>query len=238
MKALLKAVSVLTFVMAHCGSLANAEGGNFTYDLPGKLFPPGSGSGVQDGRNYAPGIRFPVAEAPAYLNSQVYGIGGSHGPSGSWKDKRNYAYPWRDNFCESRHRAMHLCPKNGGHQGVDIRGPGPKKDKHWLVAIADGRIQNIGSYSVWLKSGDGTRYRYLHVNVDRLAPGLRIGSRVRRGDKIGLMSNYFGGSSTTVHLHFDIKQSVRLESGRSLKVYVPPYMALVESYKKLLAGQP
>ena len=33
----------------------------------------------------------------------------------------NYAYPWRDNFCERRGFAVGQCPVGIGHQGQDIR---------------------------------------------------------------------------------------------------------------------
>ena len=34
---------------------------------------------------------------------------------------KNYAYPWRDNFCEHRYYYVGQCPAGLGHQGQDIR---------------------------------------------------------------------------------------------------------------------
>ena len=52
---------------------------NFSYNPPGHLIP-GSGTGRDDDTVYAPGIRFPIENKPAYANSQVWNPGGKHGP--------------------------------------------------------------------------------------------------------------------------------------------------------------
>lgn len=198
----------------------------FDYKPSGELLPR-SGTGVRTDVVYAPGIRFPVEKRNAYLNSQVYGIGGSMGPKGGWSDPRNYQYPWRDNFCESRSRATPICPAGKGHQGVDIRPDKPDKGKqriHWAVATEDGRILNVGSYSVTLLGVSGTQYRYLHMqNPVAVAPGQKIS----RGQRMGLISNSFGGTPTTIHLHFEMLQNVRGQGFR----HVPPYMSLVRAYQ-------
>src|SRR5258708_1506990 len=75
---------------------------NFTYLPAGTLQPEKSGQGTHDNTLYAPSMRFPLKAAPAYANSQVYGIGGELGASGTQCDLRNFQYPWRDNFCERR----------------------------------------------------------------------------------------------------------------------------------------
>lgn len=199
----------------------------FAFDPPGALLK-GSGTGLKSDIVYAPGIRFPVERRNAYLNSQVYGIGGALGPKdGGWSDLRNYRYPWRDNFCESRSRATPICPSGKGHQGVDIRPDKPDKGKqriHWAVATEDGRILSVGSYSVTLLGASGTQYRYLHMqNPVAVTPG----QKVSRGQRMGLISNSFGGTPTTIHLHFEILQNVRGQGFR----HVPPYMSLVKAYQ-------
>jgi hypothetical protein len=124
---------------------------------------------------------------------------------------------------------MPLCPAGKGHQGQDIRAASCTDNKHWVVAAEAGKITSIGSYSVYVQSG-GTTHRYLHMNISGV--GLYVGKNVAKGEKIGRVSNEFGGTATTVHLHYDIKQSV---SGLGT-VYVSPYMSLVESYKDLVGG--
>lgn len=196
----------------------------FTFRPAGEL-QTGSGSGVRMATIFAPGIRFPVEHVKAYLNSQVWGIGGFSGPRGSWRDPRNYAYPWRDNFCESRSRKTPACPSGAGHQGVDIRGNDHQDQTYWAVATEDGRISNVGSYSVTLMADSGIQYRYLHLKMKRLA--IKQGTRITRGQKIGLISNDFGGTSTTVHLHFEMLMNQRGAGFR----HVPPYTSLVAAYQ-------
>jgi peptidase M23-like protein len=90
-------------------------------------------------------IRFPIADAPAFANSQSFmnwgnceatgrsGAGSRNGVgayrcrvSGQtliWDESAadNYSYPWRDNFCETRYFYVGQCPAGLGHQGQDIR---------------------------------------------------------------------------------------------------------------------
>lgn len=196
----------------------------FTYRPVGELVS-GSGQGVASMVNHAPGMRFPIERPPAFLNSQVWGVGGSHGAKGSWTDKANYKYPWRDTFCESRSWATPICPAGKGHQGVDIRPMDPTKNKYWVVATQDGVISDIGTYTVTLQA-KGTRYRYLHMQKSTVA--VKVGQTVNRGDHLGLVSNSFGDTPTTVHLHFEMLQNL---SGKGW-VHVPPYQSLVVAYEK------
>src|SRR5690606_33435523 len=55
-----------------------------------------------------------------------------------------------------------------------------------------------------------------------------------RGQRLGTVSNEFGGTPTTIHLHFNIRQNVAGVGN----VYVPPYMSLVESYYELIGPPP
>lgn len=193
---------------------------NFSSLPPGDLVP-GSGEGRVDEKVYVPGMLFPI-DGKAYANSQVYGNGGLYGPGGGQCDAVNYSYPWRDNYCEKRSWDMPLCPAGVGHQGQDIRAATCQKDVHWAVASVDGTITSIGSYSVYLTDADGTRHDYLHMDSVQVS----VGQKVARGDKLGRVSNNFGGTATSVHLHFNLRQNVA-----SLGfVYVPPYTSLVASY--------
>ncbi|MSP93449.1 MAG: hypothetical protein EXR79_16935 [Myxococcales bacterium] len=198
----------------------------FTFQ-PAGVLKPGSGKGLQTTKVYAPTMRYPTEKSPSYPNSQVWGVGGSQGPKGGQCDAKNFAYPWWDNYCETRTWSMPLCPSGKGHQGQDIRGATCVNKTHWLVAAEAGTITGIGTYSVYLKAG-GTTFRYLHMDPGTLA--VQVGQKVSKGQKLGLMSNAFGGTPTTVHLHFDIEQFV---SGTGT-VFVSPYNSLVESYEKLI----
>jgi hypothetical protein len=201
---------------------------DFTYNPPGDLVP-GSGSGRADDMVYVPDMRFPIEVAPAYPNSQVWGRGGSQGGGGGQCDTENYSYPWWDNYCESRSWTMPLCPSGTGHQGQDIRPSTCDKSTHWVVAAEDGQITDIGTYAVWHVSDGGTQHRYLHMDMARLE--VAAGQRVAKGDRLGLVSNDFGGTPTTIHLHYDINQNIPAAGGN---VYVPTYMSLVRSYESLI----
>ncbi len=206
-----------------CGSASLAA--PFSYQPPGQLVA-GSGTGRVDNKVYVPGMRFPIELAPAFLNSQVWGVGGSQGPSGSQCDSKNFSYPWWDNYCEKRSWKMPLCPSGTGHQGQDIRASSCDKNKHWVVATVDGKITSIGSYSVYLTANDGTIHRFLHMGSVQVSTGQSI----KKGTRVGKVSNAFGGTPTTVHLHFDLKQNV---SGVG-SVYVPTYMSLIKGYEALI----
>ena len=198
---------------------------NFRAEPAGDLLPR-SGTGVRTTTVYAPGIRFPVSIKPVYLNSQVWNIGGTNGPPGGWSDPRNYKYPWRDNFCEKRHWSTPMCPGGSGHQGVDIRPSKPKNQGGQMgVAVEDGRITHVGSFMVTLLGDSGSQYNYLHMRNVRVHPG----DRVTTGQALGRISNNFGKSTTTYHLHFEIRQN---RNGRGW-VHVPPYPSLVAAYERL-----
>ncbi|WP_077355730.1 M23 family metallopeptidase [Brevundimonas sp. LM2] len=203
---------------------------------PAGALVPGSGTGATDPTIWAPGMRFPMEAAPAYANSQVYGYGGFAAPGpgpGGQCDARNYAYPWRDNFCETRGWTNTMCPTGKGHQGQDIRPSTCVKKVHGVVAAEAGVVTSIGSYSVFIRGDSGRIYRYLHMDPAHVQTILTEGQRVTRGQPIGKVSDAFGGSATTIHLHFEIKAPVTA-NGSSAVIFVPTYTSLEDSYQKLL----
>jgi murein DD-endopeptidase MepM/ murein hydrolase activator NlpD len=209
---------------------ASAAAQTFTFEPPGDLVT-GSGSGLADETVHAPGMRYPVESAPSYANSQVWGRGGSQGGGGSQCDAQNFSYPWRDNYCETRSWDMPLCPSGRGHQGQDIRGATCANNVHWVVAVEAGTVTSIGDWTVYVTAADGTRFDYLHMGQLQVT----MGQAVQKGQRLGKVSNVFGGTPTTVHLHFNIRKNVQ---GVGM-VFVSPYMSLVRAYEELLGvGQP
>jgi len=214
--------------------MAGASVAGFDFRPAGQLAA-GAGTGVKSEIVYAPGIRFPIEKAPAYLNSQVWGIGGYFGPrpTAARPFSANFRYPWQDTFCEKRDYKTPACPSGFGHQGVDIRAGDGRKSVYWAVAAEAGRIHKIGTYSVVLVGDSGTQYTYLHLNREKLV--VERGQRVMRGHRIGLVSDEFGRDKfgkrkpTTVHLHFEIRQNL---NGRGLTV-VSPFMSLVRAYQAM-----
>lgn len=209
----------------------------FSFYSPGALLP-GTGEGAEAEMIFAPDMVFPIKDSPAYLQSMVFTFGGGM-VGGDQCDARNFDYPWRDNFCETRtsNRNSAYCPRNKIHQGQDIRvgtpescraersTPAADRTAHEVVAVEDGIISNVGSYSVNLRSG-GRIYKYLHLNMKKLA--VSIGDTVQAGDTIGYVSNDFGGTPTVLHLHFEITQN----NGNGGWDYVPPYTSLVAAYER------
>lgn len=197
------------------------------YLPPGELLP-NTGTGLAEFTVFAPGMRFPIETGPAYPNSQVYMNGGSMGPGGGQCDAVNYAYPWRDNYCEKRSWDMPLCPAGIGHQGQDIRGPTCEKDKHQIVSTVAGVVTYIGSYSINVTTPSNQRFDFLHGSLDTIV--VSEGQQVVKGTPLVKLSNNMGGTPTSIHLHFNIKQDV----GGVGVVYVSPYMSLVRAYEELM----
>jgi murein DD-endopeptidase MepM/ murein hydrolase activator NlpD len=220
--------TALVILAASLGSAHLAAAAPFTYAPPGQLVT-GSGTGRVDSKVYAPGIRFPLESGPAFAHSQVWSPARSSGGDylGTQCKPANFEYPWHDNYCETRDWDMPLCPSGNGHQGQDIRAATCEKGVHWVVAVIDGTITSIGSYSVYLTAADGTRFDYLHMQDVQV----KEGQKLKRGDRVGKVGREFGtNGETTVHLHFNIKQNV---AGIG-SVYVPTYLSLVSSYETLL----
>ena len=222
--------------------------GGFAYYPPGELDPKDKGRGrVGDRRIYLPGIIFPVRLQPglemtpsgkhAFMNSQIWGYGGGGwagkgAAGGSECDARNYdPMIQRDDFCEVRGWPMPMCPAGQGHQGQDIRPPKCEDNKWDVVAVVDGVITQITSNTtVRLKGNDGTEYYYLHMHPDSIR--VHDGQAVKQGDVLGRISNFMnGGRQTTHHLHFQVKQSIRIGTDTQ-RVYVPVFSSLISAYRR------
>ncbi len=105
-----------------------------------------------------------------------------------------------------------------------------------MVAVEDGIISNIGSYTVTLRTDKNT-YRYLHLNMAALA--VKNNQDVKAGDLIGFLSNDFGVDKagkpvpTTLHLHFEIRANTESFGWAT----APPYPALVAAYERREKGR-
>jgi len=220
----MRLLATLPFAALSLVPLAALAAEPFEYMPPGQLTP-GSGSGRADETVYAPGMRFPIEEGPAFANSQVWGHGGGSGPAGGQCHENNYSYPWWDNYCETRSWDMPMCPSGIGHQGQDIRPATCDDGMWWTVAAEAGTVTSIGSYSLYVTAPNGVRYDYLHGTGHAVG----VGQSVQREDRLNRVSNEFGGTPTTVHLHFNLRMDV---AGFGL-VYAPTYMSLVTSYQEL-----
>ena len=212
----------------------------FTYYAPGRLAPGTGrhgGGGRADDTVYA-AIRFPLADAPAFANTQLF----------KRRVGRVAGYPWRDNFCERRAFYVDQCPGGLGHQGQDLRAadcsPTSTGDDRCtsthndVVAARDGIIMRApGQEAVYLIVDTATehlRLRYLHMRPKLLdANAVLSGRRVKAGEVIGQIGNFSGHENgTSYHLHFDIQVPTRAGW-----VFVSPYMTLVASYERLIGAR-
>ncbi len=221
----------------------------FSYYKVGDL-EPSSGEGIADRTVYSPGIVYPVQDMQSFINSQVYRPGGNRYDGDLPGDQClevNYSYPWRDNFCEARPgstRDTLNCPRDDVHQGQDIRAGSAQVCEQMrrivrddpaanrlapVVAMEDGMISYIGTYTVNLRADDRI-YRYIHLNMDALE--VEYGEEVQAGQVIGYLSNDFGGNPTTFHLHLEFKQNI---DGVGW-TWVNPYMSLVRAYERFVGG--
>jgi hypothetical protein len=219
----------------------------FNYHPPGRLLP-GTGfrshAGLADQTVYSQ-IRFPLAEAPAFVNSQMFQK--RNKPHTAGQDASpNHSYPWRDNFCERRGFPVGQCPGGVGHQGQDIRTPlcpsGPTGEgcsaARNIVAVRDGAIlRRPKQEAVYLFVNTGTehlRFRYLHMVPRKMdEDNLLSGRRVHEGEVIAQVGNFNKKEAgTSYHLHFDIQ--VPTKDGW---VFVNPYMTLVAAYERLIGAR-
>jgi hypothetical protein len=249
-----------------------AVSADFTFFSPGDLIP-GTGVHGQSGRAdptvYAK-IRFPMAQAPAYAVSQSFmnwgncdltgrvGLGG-RGDNATYRcrvndkplfndESKNFAYPWRDNFCEHRTFEVGQCPAGMGHQGQDIRpttclernpdGGRCEPYQEDIVAISDGVLmRSPGDLALYLlinKPGEHIRVRYLHMNPKMLdAAGMVSGRKVVEGEVLGAVGDYENSEGgTSYHLHFDAQVPTRAGW-----VFFNPYMTLVAAYERLIGAR-
>jgi len=220
---------------------------SFTYHGPGRLLSDTSYNGQRgrpDHTVYSQ-IRFPLAEAPAYANSERYRRRNrARAPEPNIATE--LSYPWRDNFCERRGFLVGQCPAGNGHQGQDIRpmqckpAPGENRcDRHDdVVAVRDGVIRRWpkqeAAYLFVNTANEHIRFRYLHMNPRKMdTDNLLSGRRVREGEVIGQVSNFNKKENgTSYHLHFDIQ--VPTKDGW---VFVNPYMTLVAAYERLIGAR-
>jgi Peptidase family M23 len=210
------------------------------YYFTASLLEPGSGLGATETKVLVPDMVFPIKDAPAHPQSQVYRYGGSV-KGGDQCDPRNFSAPWRDTYCETRQvtATTPWCPSKGVHLGQDIRVGTPEgcklekaakaadRTRYAVVAVEDGIISNVGSFSINLRAASGGRiYRYLHLNMTKLK--VKTGQSVRAGEVVGYVSNDFGGTPTTLHLHFEIS----LNTAENGWQYAPPYSSLLAAYQR------
>ena len=79
-----------------------------------------------------------------------------------------------------------------------------------VVAAADGLVEKIfnsaqGGLTVYVRSND-RRWTYYYAHLQRYAPGLAEGQKVRRGQLLGTVGHTGNANPAGPHLHFAINQ--------------------------------
>ena len=108
------------------------------------------------------------------------------------------------------------------HDAIDIMAPRGRA----VLAAADGRIEKIfwsepGGRTLYQRSSDG-RTVYYYAHLDRYAPGLREGQRVRRGQAIATVGSTGNADPAAPHLHFAVNRMAPDDpwhGGRSVNPY-------------------
>jgi peptidoglycan LD-endopeptidase LytH len=93
---------------------------------------------------------------------------------------------------------------SGRHEAIDIHAPRGTP----VRAVADGRVVKLfvskpGGLTVY-QFDASERYAYYYAHLDRYAPGLREGQRLRRGDVLGTVGTTGNAAPEAPHLHFAV----------------------------------
>jgi murein DD-endopeptidase MepM/ murein hydrolase activator NlpD len=102
----------------------------------------------------------------------------------------------RDSFSEHRGNGLR------SHEATDILAPRNTP----ILAVDDGRVAKLfnsvrGGLTVYQFDPTET-YCYYYAHLDRYAPGLKEGDRLRRGQLIGYVGTTGNADPATPHLHF------------------------------------
>jgi len=202
---------------------------DLTYFAPGDILPR-TVRGITGRSVSFPEWTFPMEVGSAtglhaYMGTQLRDYHGLQ----SNNDPRLFNYPHRDNQCEPRSRNVAACPAGKGHQGVDIRA-NDNADKKWnVVAVEDGVVTLITrNTTVGVKNGNHT-VQYLHMDPGSIRDaGIEVGDVIRKGQVLGKVSCFMGGScATSRHLHFHAYTGT-LGEGRFYHVYP----SLIAAYRR------
>ena len=109
---------------------------------------------------------------------------------------QGYEQALRDTFHEKRGKAI--------HEALDIMAPRGTP----VVAVEDGTVAKLfksvpGGLTIY-QFDPASQLAYYYAHLDRYAPGLQEGSRVRRGQVIGYVGSTGNAPPNAPHLHFAV----------------------------------
>lgn len=132
---------------------------------------------------------------------------------GAWRAPFSQRYVRTSPFGMRKHPIERVWRLHSGVDLASVPNPGPVVAAHAGTVAAAVWRPGVG-LSVDLAHVDGVVSRYAHLA--RIAPGLRPGVRVSAGQQLGVEGST--GTSTGVHLHFEIQE-------RGVPVDPVPFMA-------------
>ena len=103
-----------------------------------------------------------------------------------------------------------LAERDGGsrlHEAIDIMAPKGTS----VIAAAPGTIERLyqsetGGNSIYVRSNDDETIFY-YAHLDKYAPGLKEGQKVRRGQRLGTVGTTGNAAHDAPHLHFAIMRT-------------------------------
>ena len=131
---------------------------------------------------------------------------------------KGYEKALRDNFAEAR--------GNRVHEALDIMAPRGTP----VLAVDDGSVAKLfrsiaGGITLYQYDTE-ERYVYYYAHLDRYAPGIAAGTRLKRGDLIGYVGSTGNAPEHAPHLHFTIMRlgnEKKWWKGQAVNPY--PYLA-------------
>jgi len=102
-------------------------------------------------------------------------------------------------------------PSRPNHHGVDLL-PMPRGSAPRIFALDDGEVINVRRHTGGVGAGNwldiahdnGLFTSYLHMAS--FAPGIAVGTRVKRGQFIGIVGNTGAEATSRGHLHFEVRR--------------------------------
>ena len=152
---------------------------------------------------HSPVIETPPPAATTGSESPVASPAMAPPPAGELKD-RNLEIPVEGVRRDQLTRQFDDARGGRRHEAIDILAPQGTPVK----AVEDGRVARLFQS----KAGGITIYQfdpteafcYYYAHLDRYAPGLREGARIRRGQIIGYVGTTGNAPKNTPHLHFAV----------------------------------
>jgi len=98
------------------------------------------------------------------------------------------------------------------HHAIDLGAPRGRP----VLAVEDGTIRRIkwhsrGGLTIYQYGPEG-RYSYYYAHLQKVAKGLAEGCVVQRGDVIGYVGSTGSASSSSPHLHFEVRKVAEREA--------------------------